>query len=208
MSTGSLLTAIDFAAEKHRNQRRKNAEQTPYINHPIGVATQITRWGFVADMDVLCAAILHDTVEDTDTTWNELTISFGQRITDMVREVSDDKSLPKDQRKRLQVGHARKASFGARLIKLADKYHNLNSFFVSPPKGWSAKRIQGYFVWSKSVVYSAIGDYQWMNIHADFTQLFSKAFELNGISYPCIPQDVNLDEFLEEYYSDMARVDD
>ena len=141
----NLLTAIDFAAHKHRNQRRKNAEQTPYINHPIGVA-QILSDCNVTDMDVLIAAVLHDTVEDTDTSLPEISSRFGSRVGALVASVSDDKRLPKHERKRLQVVHAREASKETRLIKMADKLHNLTDLTKTQPAWWEPSRVQGYFV--------------------------------------------------------------
>ena len=105
-STATLLDAVAFAAEKHRNQRRKDAEASPYINHPIQLASLLKRQG-IDDIVVLCAALLHDTVEDTNTTPEELRRQFGNAITDVVLEVTDDTSLPKMERKRLQIEHAR-----------------------------------------------------------------------------------------------------
>ena len=146
-----LLQAVNFAAEKHINQRRKNATKSPYINHPIGVATLLSEVG-VTDLVTLQAAVLHDTVEDTKTTFEEIGQLFGKDVCDVVREVTDDKSLPKDQRKKEQVNHAPHASSRARLVKLADKLHNLSEILVTPPP-WSPERIQGYFIWSRKVAH-------------------------------------------------------
>src|SRR5881628_2714203 len=114
-----LLKALAFAAHKHRDQRRKDAQASPYINHPIALADVLVNEGGVTDVDVLCAALLHDTVEDTATTHEELANAFGSRIARIVAEVTDDKSLPKAERKRLQVEHAASLSREAKLVKLA-----------------------------------------------------------------------------------------
>jgi hypothetical protein len=101
-----LLKALGFAAERHRHQRRKDAEASPYINHPIGLANVLANEGGITDIDVLCAALLHDTIEDTETTPDELRAQFGESITCIVLEVTDDKSLPKQERKQMQIEHA------------------------------------------------------------------------------------------------------
>uniref|UniRef100_A0A4W5PJD7 Guanosine-3',5'-bis(diphosphate) 3'-pyrophosphohydrolase MESH1 n=1 Tax=Hucho hucho TaxID=62062 RepID=A0A4W5PJD7_9TELE len=147
-----LLETVNFAAEKHRNQRRKDAEQTPYINHPIGVARILSHEGGITDIEVLQAALLHDTVEDTDTSIGELQAVFGQTVSRIVQEVTDDKALPKQERKRQQVEHAPHASHQAKLVKLADKLYNLRDINRCTPTGWSAERVQEYFVWSAQVV--------------------------------------------------------
>ena len=105
-----LIEAISFAAEKHRNQRRKDASASPYINHPIALADVLANEGRVTDIDVLCAAVLHDTIEDTETTVAELENRFGPRIASIVVEVTDDKSLPKQVRKQLQIENAASAN--------------------------------------------------------------------------------------------------
>ena len=125
MNPAHLLNAIAFAAHKHRRQRRKDADATPYINHPIAVATLLAVEGDVEDQATLFCAILHDTVEDTDTTFSELEERFGQEVADLVRELTDDKSLKKYERKRLQIEHATQSSSRAKLVKIADKHCNV-----------------------------------------------------------------------------------
>ncbi|KAM7424653.1 hypothetical protein PAMA_000823 [Pampus argenteus] len=147
-----LLETVHFAAEKHRNQRRKDAESTPYINHPIGVARILSYEGGVTDVEVLQAALLHDTVEDTDTHPTELEAKFGPIVARIVQEVTDDKSLPKQERKRLQVEHAAHCSLQAKLVKLADKLYNLRDLNRCTPVGWTAERVQEYFMWACEVV--------------------------------------------------------
>ena len=147
-----LFRALAFAAHKHRDQRRKDAEASPYINHPIALAEVLAGEGGVADVEVLAAALLHDTIEDTDTSPEELQREFGERIAAMVAEVTDDKNLPKTERKRLQIVHAAGISQGAKLVKLADKICNLRDVADRPPAQWDRQRRQEYFEWAKRVI--------------------------------------------------------
>ena len=147
-----ILKAMWFAAEKHRHQRRKDARASPYINHPIAVATLLADEGGVDDPVVLCAALLHDTLEDTETTSAELLEAFGAEVAAVVGEVSDDKSRTRAERKRLQVEHAATASHRARLVKLADKISNLRDIVAHPPADWSDERKREYFAWAREVV--------------------------------------------------------
>ena len=150
--TGLLLAALGYAADKHRNQRRKGIEATPYVNHPIALAVVLNQEGGIGDIAVLCAALLHDTLEDTDATVEELQQRFGLEIAGLVAEVSDDQALPKAERKRLQIENAPSLSDGAKLIKLADKLCNLRDIATIPPAGWSAERKLEYCVFAKRVV--------------------------------------------------------
>jgi len=147
-----LLRAISFAAEKHRNQRRKDEEASPYINHPIALAALLVTVGGIEDVVVLQAAILHDTVEDTDTSFAELAEHFGEEVASIVREVTDDKNLAKAQRKQMQIDHAPHASRAAALVKLADKICNLRDVVDAPPAHWPLERRQAYFDWARRVV--------------------------------------------------------
>ena len=147
-----ILEAARFAAQKHRDQRRKGPEATPYINHPLDVAHTLASVADVEDPLVLCAAILHDTIEDTTATEAELRQRFGDAVTDIVMECTDDKSLPKEVRKRLQVEHAGQKSPEAALVKISDKIHNLQDLLTSPPQSWPIERIREYFEWSRAVV--------------------------------------------------------
>jgi guanosine-3',5'-bis(diphosphate) 3'-pyrophosphohydrolase len=147
-----LFRALAFAAHKHRDQRRKDAEASPYINHPIALAEVLAGEGGVADVEVLAAALLHDTIEDTATTAEELRAEFGPRIAAMVEEVTDDQQLPKADRKRLQIEHAAGLSAGAKLVKLADKICNLRDVADRPPAKWDLQRRQEYFEWAKQVI--------------------------------------------------------
>ena len=150
--TGALVRAIAFAADKHRNQRRKDKDASPYINHPIALADILVNEAGVTDIQTLCAAILHDTIEDTETSAGELEEVFGGEIAGIVLEVSDDKSLDKQERKRLQIEHAAHASIKARLVKLADKISSLRDVHSSPPTSWGLERKQEYFDWARQVI--------------------------------------------------------
>ena len=147
-----LFRALTFAAHKHRGQRRKGAGQHPYINHPIAVASILVHEGGVADRDILCAALLHDTVEDTETTFDELEAEFGPVIAGLVGEVTDDKRLEKQVRKDRQVEHAPHLSPGAATVKLADKIANLRDIASAPPVDWDLARRQAYYAWARRVV--------------------------------------------------------
>lgn len=147
-----LLKALSFAAARHKDQRRRDVDASPYINHPIALANILCNEGQVTDIKVICAALLHDTLEDTDTSADELQALFGREVRDIVVEVTDDKSLPKAERKRLQVEHAAGISAPAKLVKLADKIDNLRDVADCPPPDWSLQRRQAYFDWGRDVV--------------------------------------------------------
>jgi guanosine-3',5'-bis(diphosphate) 3'-pyrophosphohydrolase len=147
-----VLRAAEFAAKKHRKQHRKGKKQRPYIGHCIEVARILADIGGVEDPDVLAAAFLHDTVEDTTATPEEIRERFGPAVEQMVLELTDDKSLQKDERKRLQVEHASTLSPGAKLIKLADKISNVREICTDPPMKWTVDRRRKYFEWGKQVV--------------------------------------------------------
>ena len=147
-----VLKALAFAAHKHRDQRRKDAAASPYINHPIALANVLVREAEVSEPDVVAAALLHDTLEDTQTSPGELRTAFGERVARIVEEVTDDKSLPKAERKRLQIEHAAAISREAKLVKLADKICNLRDMADHPPAGWDLVRRREYFDWAKAVI--------------------------------------------------------
>lgn len=151
-NTGLLLKAFRFSAGKHRNQRRKDSVKSPYIIHPIDVVQLLWEVGGVREMNVLLAAILHDTLEDTNTGPEEIRDDFGEEVLSLVLEVTDDKSLPQAERKRLQIETAPDKSFGAKLIKLADKCSNIRDLLALPPAHWSLKRRREYLLWSEKVV--------------------------------------------------------
>lgn len=166
----TLIRAVAFAADKHRDQRRKDIKASPYINHPIALAHVLANEAGIEDESVLVAALLHDTLEDTKTTRDELVAAFGERIGAIVSEVSDDKSLPQAERKRLQIEHASSVSREAKLVKLADKISNLRDVAIAPPNGWSTERCQAYFDWAKAVVDELRGT------HPVLEQLFDEIY--------------------------------
>jgi GTP diphosphokinase / guanosine-3',5'-bis(diphosphate) 3'-diphosphatase len=167
-----ILKALDFAAFKHRDQRRKDAQASPYINHPIALANVLVGEGAVSESVVIAAALLHDTLEDTQTTVGELRAAFGDTITRVVEEVTDDKSLLKAERKRLQVEHAAAISREAKLVKLADKICNVRDMANHPPAKWDLARRREYFEWAKAVVDRMRG------VHAGLERKFDEAYAL------------------------------
>jgi GTP diphosphokinase / guanosine-3',5'-bis(diphosphate) 3'-diphosphatase len=148
----TLLKAIEFASNKHRDQRRKDAMQAPYINHCVRVASITEEIGQITDIEMLMAAVLHDTIEDTQTTEQELASLFGERVLNLVLEMSDDKFLEKQKRKELQIEHAPHVSEDVAPLKLADKISNCEDMLISPPQGWSQERVLTYFEWSEAVI--------------------------------------------------------
>ena len=149
--TVTLARAYHFAAQKHVSQRRKGEAAEPYMNHLTEVAELVAQATGGEDIDALVAAILHDTIEDTETTSEELRAAFGPHVAQLVMEVTDDKSLPSKERKALQVEHASHASWGAQIIKIADKTANLRSLAASPPD-WPKERRAEYIAWARRVV--------------------------------------------------------
>ena len=147
-----FLEVLAFSAHKHRRQRRKDRHGSAYINHPIALAKVLHNEGGVTDHVTICAAILHDTIEDTKTNRRELVKAFGRQIADIVVEVTDDKRLHKKTRKDRQIENAAYLTRRAKLVKLADKICNLRDIRNSPPLGWSRGRKRAYFDWAKRVV--------------------------------------------------------
>ena len=162
-----IFHAFEFSARKHQHQRRKNESATPYINHLITVGYILTDIGHVHDMTTLTAAILHDTLEDTDTTAAELEAKFGADVRSVVEEVTDDKNLPKQRRKQLQTEHAGQASHAARCVKLADKIANLQDLVDSPPANWPLQRKIEYVDWSEAVINQLRGTNDELEHHFD-----------------------------------------
>jgi len=146
-----IARALDFAARKHAGQRRKGLKAEPYINHLTEVALLLAEASDGADPGLAMAGLLHDTIEDTETTRAELAEAFGEDVASLVAEVTDDPGLPRDERKRRQVETAPAKSTRARMIKLADKIANLHSIAVSPPVGWSARKKREYVARAREV---------------------------------------------------------
>jgi guanosine-3',5'-bis(diphosphate) 3'-pyrophosphohydrolase len=172
-----LLDAALFAAQRHKDQRRKDAEGSPYINHPLAVARLLSVEGGISDNEVLMAALLHDTIEDTKTTAKELHALFGERVTGIVLEVTDDKSLPKARRKELQIEHAGLKSTEAALVKIADKICNLRDVAANPPANWSNDRRREYFEWAEKVVAGL------PTLDLKLRQLFTSAYALMPVAW-------------------------
>ncbi len=151
-TTPILRRAAGFAAWKHDGQFRKGKGNTPYIHHPIEVSAILVEVGGVMDLDVLQAALLHDTIEDTDTSSEELESHFESRVCSIVLEVTDDKSLEKHSRKAMQIEHAPHLSRNAQTLKLADKISNIFDIAFSTPVDWAPQRQLEYFDWASRVV--------------------------------------------------------
>jgi len=169
---GLVITAAHFSAWKHRDQRRKDAGASPYINHPIGLAEILWNEGGVTDPTVLAAALLHDTIEDTETTLEELRGKFGDTVAGIVQEVTDVKWLKKGSRKKIQIARAAGATEGAKLVKLADKISNVRDMLAKPPEAWSLERRREYFDWAKSVVDQVRGTN--LKLERKFDQLYRR----------------------------------
>ncbi|CAJ0626526.1 15183_t:CDS:2 [Entrophospora sp. SA101] len=180
-----LIDAIDFAAIKHSKQKRKDLDGTPYINHPIGVVKNLADAG-VYDIATLQAAALHDTVEDTNTTFDELEKKFGKEVAYIVEECTDDEALPRWERKRLQIVTTPNKSDKAKLVKLADKLYNLNDITRQVPVDCSKQRVIEYFEWAKKVTDGAKG----VNVLLDnkLENFYKEAkASLNGETFKCHP---------------------
>lgn len=178
-----VIDALALAAEAHRHQRRKDADATPYVNHPIALLHILSHEAGVTDPDVLCAALLHDYLEDCCGQAEGLSVQqgrelleqrFGPQVLAYVDAVTDDKTLPKQERKRLQVEHAAHAPEGARLVKLADKIANLRDIDAAPPADWSFERRQEYFDWAKRVIDQVRGT------HPRLEALFDASYALKS----------------------------
>jgi len=170
-----ILRAFRFAAIKHRDQRRKDERASPYINHPIAVAETLWEIGGIRDVTIIVAGILHDIVEDTDTSPEELERAFGARICSIVKELTDDKHLPNSVRKRLQLQNVAELSAPARQVRIADKISNLEDIIHSPPAGWSLERREGYVDWARMVIEGLRGSNHALEKY--FGELYAEAVE-------------------------------
>ena len=174
----AVLKAAHFAAQKHAGQRRKGTAAEPYINHLLEVAELVSSALAEPDIDLVIAALLHDTVEDTGVTKEVLVEAFGSDVADLVMEVTDEKSLPKAERKRLQIVQASQISVRAQAIKLADKISNLRGILASPPADWSGERKREYFEWAKQVVDCLSAPNQMLK--AEFERLYRQVESLSS----------------------------
>lgn len=167
-----LLKALTFAAHKHKDQRRRDVDASPYINHPISLADILCNEAKITDIETICGALLHDTVEDTETTAEELENVFGKAICGIVMEVTDDGTLTKAARKQAQIDHAAHISDKAKLVKLADKISNLRDVLNNAPADWSLERRQAYFDWALKVIDQIRGAHA--GLEAIFDEVYSK----------------------------------
>ena len=170
--TQAIIDAMHFAAEKHRHQRRKDRHLSPYINHLIEVLHLLWHIGGVREETILVAGLLHDIIEDTNTSAREIERQFGAEVRAMVEAVTDDKTLPKEQRKQQQILRAPDLPPGAKLVKLADKCANLSDLLFHPPADWPDKRRRAYVDWAEQVIAGLRGTNQALETH--FDQLATK----------------------------------
>jgi guanosine-3',5'-bis(diphosphate) 3'-pyrophosphohydrolase len=178
LAVQAVLKAAHFAAKRHAGQRRKGAAAEPYINHLLEVAELVASALAEPGTNLIIAALLHDTVEDAEVMKDELVERFGGDVADLVMEVTDDKSLPKAERKRLQIVHASQISGRAQVIKLADKISNLRGILASPPADWSGERKREYFDWAKQVVNGLSAPNQMLK--AEFERLYGQGESLRS----------------------------
>lgn len=171
----NLTEAYYFAAKKHTKQKRKGNDAAPYINHPIEVVKLLTNIGSVEDFDILIAAVLHDTVEDTETTVEEVSEKYGANVGVMVSDLTDDQTLSKKEQREAQVEHAPHISDGAKQVKLCDKISNIRDVLENPPDGWSDERRLEYINWGERVVAGLRGANADLENH--FDELLKKAKE-------------------------------
>jgi (p)ppGpp synthase/HD superfamily hydrolase len=158
----AVLRAADAAARWHVNQRRKGSAQEPYVNHLLEVAAMVAEATEGKDPELVIAALLHDSIEDQEVPRAILAERFGEGVAKLVEEVTDDKALPKPERKLLQIEHAKGASRRAKILKLADKTSNLRTIAASPPPDWSVKRRLEYVAWARKVAAGLTGVSAWL----------------------------------------------
>src|SRR5262245_31646124 len=158
----AVLKAADAAARWHVQQRRKGAAEEPYINHLLEVAMLVAEATSGEDPELVIAALLHDSIEDQEVPRSVIAQGFGTGVAELVEEVTDDKKLEKQERKRLQVEHAHRKSQRAKILKLADKTSNLRAIAASPPPDWSVKRRLEYVEWSRRVSEGLTGVSPWL----------------------------------------------
>jgi len=194
----NLLKAINFAAQKHSSQLRKDNKLTPYINHPIEVATILAECE-ILDVNILIAGILHDVLEDTDTNKDELLLEFGSHITNIVLECTDDKVLNKVEKKQHQLYNIEFLSTEAKLVKMADKYSNLKGLLVDPPKTWSTKEIYGYGIWVYTMLLKVKG------LNANLELKFRELFNRDPFFSSLDPKTIT--DLLSDYYNNIDKSD-
>jgi len=163
----TVLHAAETASRWHVHHRRKGEAAEPYINHLLEVALLVAQATGGKDFDLVIAALLHDAIEDCEVSADEITAHFGPDVAGLVRAVTDDKNLPKAERKRLQISHAAAAPARAKILKLADKISNLRAMAASPPKGWPLERKRDYVAWAREVAVGLRGTHAWLEAALD-----------------------------------------
>lgn len=194
-----ISKGLMFASEIHINQRRKNKDKTPYVNHLIDVYDILVR-ADIKDENILISALLHDVIEDTKYNYNYIKDNFNSAIADMVFECTDDKKLEKHIRKLKQIETIEKKSEGATLVKIADKISNLKSLIDYPPEGWNKDRLVGYIFWSKKVVEPVLNKNK--KLEEEFYKIYNQLVE----KYKFL-DDTN-DTFLNYYIDSLKKVND
>ena len=160
-----ILKAAKFASDKHKGQFRKGNLNTPYINHPIKVAYVLEKVGGISDPEIIAAALLHDVIEDTDTTHSDIKNIFNEKVADLVLEVSDEKDKPRDERKAMQIKNASNLSYEAKLIRIADKICNIQDICGADIPNWSYEQKFKYLEWAKDVVDQLKGTHKLLENH-------------------------------------------
>lgn len=158
----AVLRAADAAARWHVHQRRKGAAEEPYVNHLLEVAMLVAEATNGQDPDLVIAALLHDAIEDQEVPRSVIAEMFGEQVTALIEEVTDDKTVEKQERKRRQVETAARKSQRAKILKLADKTSNLNAVAASPPPDWTVKRRLEYVRWAREVAAGLKGVSSWL----------------------------------------------
>jgi GTP diphosphokinase / guanosine-3',5'-bis(diphosphate) 3'-diphosphatase len=162
----AVLRAADAAARWHVHQRRKGAAQEPYVNHLLEVATLVAEATDGKDPELVIAALLHDAIEDQEVPRTVIAETFGEDVARLVEEVTDDKNVEKQERKRRQVEQSSKSD-RAKILKLADKTSNLRTIAASPPPDWSVKRRLDYVKWAREVARGLTGVSEWLEREFD-----------------------------------------
>lgn len=175
-----VIDAILFAATCHAGQFRKDGV-TPYINHPIEVMHLLTFTGNINDEEILIAAVLHDVIEDTDTSAEEIAERFGQNVANIVLELTDDISLSKEERKQQQLLTCKGLSPAAKLIRISDKICNVYDILYAPPGDWDLQRRKEYLAWANSVVSKINGTNEGLEKH--FEELIIEGIRSLEISH-------------------------
>ena len=163
----AVLKAADASARWHVHQRRKGAAEEPYVNHLLEVASLVAEATDGKDPELVIAALLHDAIEDQEVPRGIIVEVWGEGNAKLVEEVTDEKALPKEDRKRKQVESASKKSDRAKILKLADKTSNLRAITASPSKEWSVKRRLEYVEWARQVVDGLRGANSWLEAQFD-----------------------------------------